>query len=522
MEASDNSTLDSRDADQTMDACQASEEEELRCSGRIRNPTERMLAFQKEEAKKKEKRLIHLYDQWKTQARKAREQLKSDISESQIAALIDSLEKGKDNVTSLYMEIRSHLTPSSEMRRRIDACEAVTKDIVKIAYERIADLEDYDSEAVKQRVRELLQRDYARSIYGSTVSPSSQHSLNSIVAAKRADAAAELAAKEAEYEVLLEEEKQKEKIQLLEEQQKRDLEAQKRELERLKAEKDIRAARARLVVHNQEVMQEDSVYSADLNTRGQQHVSPQHPVSSAPIQQPTSVPNPALPPQTDVSYLAQAVQDTIAMNRLPMPEPSVFTGDPIQFIEWKASFASLIDRKNISSADKLHYLRRYVGGPAQKTLDGIFYRNDDAAYKDAWNRLNNRYGQPFIIQRAFREKLANWPKIQSKDAEGFRTFADFLHTCQEAMPHVKGLDILNDCEENQKLVQKLPDWAASRWNREVTHVMKEKQEFPSFQDFVAFMLMEAEVACNPITSFHALRSSESPIDADTSWLIWKN
>nr|XP_033494102.1 uncharacterized protein LOC117264333 [Epinephelus lanceolatus] len=80
------------------------------------------------------------------------------------------------------------------------------------------------------------------------------------------------------------------------------------------------------------------------------------------------------------------------------------------------------------------------------------------------------------------------------------------------MPHVKGLDILNDCEENQKLVQKLPDWAASRWNREVTQVMKERQEFPSFQDFVTFMLMEAEVACNPITSFHALRSSESPTD----------
>ncbi|XP_051792767.1 uncharacterized protein LOC127530320 [Acanthochromis polyacanthus] len=520
MEASETAPLDSRDSDQATDACQASEEEKLRRSGRTRIPTERMLAFQKEEAQKREKRLIHLYEQWKTQARKAREQLKSDIPESQIAALIDTLEKGRDDVTSLYTDIRSHLAPSGETRRRVDACDAVTKDIVKIAYERIAGIEDYDSEAVKLRLCELLKRDYARSVYGSTVSPSSHHSgsspslysVNSFVAAKRADAAAELAAKEAEYEMLLEEVKQKEKIQLLEEQQKKDLEAQKRELERLKAEKDIRAARARLGVYNQEVMQEDSVHSSVHDTTEQQHVIPQHPVSSAPIQHPPNVPNAASPPHTDVSYLAQAVQDSIAMNRLPMPEPSVFTGDPIQFIEWRASFTSLIDRKNISSADKLHYLRRYVGGPARKTLDGIFYRTDDAAYKDAWNRLNHRYGQPFIIQRAFREKLANWPKIQSKDAEGFRTFADFLHACQGAMPHVKSLEILNDCEENQRLVQKLPDWAASRWNREVTYIMKERQEFPSFQDFVTFMLMEAEVACNPITSFHALRSSESPTD----------
>lgn len=104
-----------------------------------------------------------------------------------------------------------------------------------------------------------------------------------------------------------------------------------------------------------------------------------------------------------MSHLAQPVQDSIAMNRLPMPEPPVFTSDPIQFIEWKSSFISLIDKRNICSADKLHYLRRYVGGPARKTLDGIFYREDGEAYKDAWDRLNSRYGQPFVLQTA-REK----------------------------------------------------------------------------------------------------------------------
>ncbi|XP_069379882.1 uncharacterized protein [Paralichthys olivaceus] len=516
MEASANLPPEDRDSDQEMD--KDNKEEELRRSGRLRNPTERMLAFQKEEAHKKEKRLIHIYEQWKIQARKAREQLKLNISERDIAALIDTLEEGKNDVINMFMEIRAHLTPSSVTRRRIDACEAVTKDIIKIAFERISGIDgEFDSEAVKQRLHELLNRDYARSIYGSTASRASQHSSkgssqHSVMAAKRVDAAAELAAKEAEYEVLLEEERQKEKIQLLEEQQRRELEAQKRELERLKAEKDIRAARARFTTYDQEVMQGASIHSADHTSREHQYVCPQQPVSSALIQQPTNVTVAASPAQTDVSYLAQAVQDSIALNRLPMPEPSVFTGDPIQFIEWKASFTSLIDKKNIASADKLHYLKKYVGGPARKTLDGIFYRNDEEAYKDAWNRLNQRYGQPFVIQRAFREKLANWPKIHPRDAEGLRAFADFLHSCQEAMPYVKGLDILNDCEENQKLVQKLPDWAASQWNRKATQVMTDKQEFPNFQDFVIFIVTEAEIACNPITSFHALHSSESNSD----------
>lgn len=72
---------------------------------------------------------------------------------------------------------------------------------------------------------------------------------------------------------------------------------------------------------------------------------------------------------------------------------SVLTGDPIQFIEWQASFTSFIERKNISTAYKLHYFW-YVGDPAQKALHGIFFRDDVVAYKDTWNHLNHRYGQP--------------------------------------------------------------------------------------------------------------------------------
>ena len=127
------------------------------------------------------------------------------------------------------------------------------------------------------------------------------------------------------------------------------------------------------------------------------------------------------------------MQDSINFNRLPAPEPFVFNGDPIQYVEWKASFMSLIDRKSISAADKLYYLKRYVGGSAHKALNGTFYRSDNEAYTDAWSRLDQRYGQPFVIQRAFRQKLANWPKIQSREAVGLREFSDFLNACQDAI-----------------------------------------------------------------------------------------
>lgn len=143
-----------------------------------------------------------------------------------------------------------------------------------------------------------------------------------------------------------------------------------------------------------------------------------------------------------------------------------------------------------------NYLKKYVSGAPLKCIEGTFYRDDDEAYRDAWNKLNQRYGQPFVIQRAFRNKLSKWPKVLNKDAEGLRDFSDFLNACHQSMPHIKGLDILNDCEQNQKLTQKVPDWLAARWNRHVSVALMEGKDFPPFEDFAKFVSVEAEIACN--------------------------
>ena len=101
-------------------------------------------------------------------------------------------------------------------------------------------------------------------------------------------------------------------------------------------------------------------------------------------------------------------------------------------------------------------------------------------------------------------------------------FSDFLNACLQAMPHVKGLEILNDCEENQKLIQKIPDWIASSWNRKVTVPLMEDKDFPTFQDFAKCISVEAEIACNPVTSLYALHSSDSPYNKRNGREIKRN
>lgn len=198
----------------------------------------------------------------------------------------------------------------------------------------------------------------------------------------------------------------------------------------------------------------------------------------------------------------------MALTRLPLPEPFVFSGDPLKFTEWSTSFKALIERRCSNPADRLFYLQKYVSGEARSALEGSFYRKDEEAYQQAWQKLNARYGHSFVVQRAFREKLNKWPKIGAKEYVKLREFSDFLQTCSDAMPHIKGLQVLNDCEENQKMLAKLPDWITSRWNRFVTEQLDQDKDYPSFKEFASFISKGARIACNPVSSLHALRLEE--------------
>lgn len=54
---------------------------------------------------------------------------------------------------------------------------------------------------------------------------------------------------------------------------------------------------------------------------------------------------------------------------------------------------------------------------------------------------------------------------------------------------------------------KLSNWLTARWNRRVIELEEESQPFRRFCDLVKFVPRGAKIACNPVTSFHSLKSS---------------
>jgi len=370
-----------------------------------------------------------------------------------------------------------------------------------------------------------LKTSYAASVY----SAATKHSLGSersresgrSIKAQAVEAAADLAAKQARLQSL--EVKEKERIRLAELEAhksrqnlelEQEIESQRRRLELLEAKHDVQEINAKCSILQAAANDADSdgsvagdepdnipCYGSTLNPSIQPFV-PQEPSSTGTAHSTDTSQS------IDGTSFAQILVNVMNQSRLPVPVPKVFSGNPMEFVAFRGSFKTLIEDKGISAKEKIYYLQQYISGEAREAIEGCLYGTTEDDYTRAWQTLESRYGHQFLIQESFRERLEHWPRIGPKDNNALQRYADFLRCCLDATTHTKGLSVLGDFKENQKLAAKLPDWLVVRWSRQVARSLDDKQEYPSFQDFVSFVQKEARIVTNPVMSLSAVRRND--------------
>lgn len=460
------------------------EAQQVRSSSRERRLTEKGLELHEQEAKKNERAFNKVYDSWKKTAKEIRTRLKTFCSAEDLEGSQRNIKSKHDIVYQHYEAIRRNHTSNPDIIKRMDACGTLTAEICDLTSRQLENIaEVFNDHLEKERVRMVLNKNEYGSVFGNTKTETvisqelDNHSnATSKSSSKRADAEADLAAKQehakavqrlhaqqAKVNKLESEWKLKEAQMLAEIKQeeaeiKLKLEEEKTRLQQLQADNEVKVAAARVRVYNNFDGLEGREKESGLEIPPDcQNTEPKNPLNpQATPFQPHPAP-PEVPTAQEEVSLVQAIASSFTLSRLPVPEQTTFTGDPLKFIDGKISFNALIAQKPLPVSEKMLYLKSYLAGEARKSVEGFFYRNSDDAYQGAWAVLQDRYGSPFVIQRAFRDKLMKWPKISANDPTALREFADFLQGCAEAIPHVKGLSILNDCEENHKLLKKLPE-----------------------------------------------------------------
>ncbi|XP_057694061.1 uncharacterized protein LOC130917030 [Corythoichthys intestinalis] len=506
---------------QNSDVCQE------RPDGRQRTLTEKGREFLHQETQKREKAFIKAYDSWKQTAKQSRATLKSLCSPEDLGHIEREIEIRHRTVCQQYEPIKRNHATTPMIANKMDACNNLTEEITTLVNMRMQPRERYNEELEKQRVRMVLNKEEYGSVFGRTETETvisdqseSQPSFNSSHSSQRLEAEAELAAKREQAKAIEDIQAQQAKIIQLESELKvaeaaikveeaarlaeverkraerhKKLEQERTKLARIQAEKEVQVAAARVKAYDS--FGSDYEREFELNTAHQEMNHTLNP--NATSFQPQQAPSQKATPVEAIS-LAQAIASSLSINRLPVPEPTKFTGDPIRYVDCKTTFMALIDQKPIPIAEKMFYLKTYLSGEALKAVEGFFYRTSEDGYQGAWKVLEERYGNPFIVQKAFRDKLSKWPKISATDPISLRDFTDFLQGCAAALPHVKGLSILNDCEENQKLLQKLPEWIVRKWSRVVVEELDKSNSYPDLAHFIDFLNKEVRIVCNPITA----------------------
>ncbi len=151
-----------------------------------------------------------------------------------------------------------------------------------------------------------------------------------------------------------------------------------------------------------------------------------------------------------------------------------------------------------------------MSGEPRSAIEGYCLLNDEDAYVKARTLLKERYGNTHIVGNAFRDKLESWPDIRSQDGMGLRKLADFLRQCKVAMNTIETLEHLNDERQHRMILEKLPDWMVSRWNRKVMECRRSNGSILPFEELAEFVAQEADLLCDPVTSVGAVKVAKKP------------
>lgn len=98
--------------------------------------------------------VVHVYESWKEEVKATRSKLKGECSDQDLSDLMDSVEGMESQVKNVYEFIRSQSVPSTEIRRKMDSCTAVTADLMGLMKVRLSEvgLEKFDVNTEDARI----------------------------------------------------------------------------------------------------------------------------------------------------------------------------------------------------------------------------------------------------------------------------------------------------------------------------------------------------------------------------------
>lgn len=138
-----------------------------------------------------------------------------------------------------------------------------------------------------------------------------------------------------------------------------------------------------------------------------------------------------------------------------------FDDKPENYWSWKASFLSSTKDLNLSAREELDLLTKWLGAESSeqaKRIRAVHVLNPAAGAAMVWQRLEECYGTPEVIEDALLKKIENFPRLTNRDTVKLRELSDILREleCAKQDGALSGLSYLDTARGVKQIVEKLP------------------------------------------------------------------
>lgn len=182
---------------------------------------------------------------------------------------------------------------------------------------------------------------------------------------------------------------------------------------------------------------------------------------------------------------------------------SSFDDKPEHYSVWKTSFVRIKSELNLCPSEEFDLLIKYLGPESvkhAKSLRASNPTNPTRGILRLWQRLDERYGSPEIIERALQEKLANFQRV-GKDMKKLYELSDILSEIESVMEDPKYETLLSYFNSSMgvlPIVNKLPTSLQNKWTSRASKYKKRHTvSFPPFTEFCDFIREQSTMMNDP-------------------------
>ena len=143
--------------------------------------------------------------------------------------------------------------------------------------------------------------------------------------------------------------------------------------------------------------------------------------------------------------------------RLPKISIKRFIGDPTTWQQFYETFQATVHQNaNLSDVEKFSYLQGFLGGEAEKCIEGIALSKEN--YKEALHLLEERFGNPQLTIASHMNKLLKLERIN-----GGRSVKELRNLFDQIESHVRSLSTIGVKSEHYGsllipvIIERLPD-----------------------------------------------------------------